>query len=459
MLQISNKNAIDDSIYQSKLKTLKVLQASKASHIAVYWLSGILFFFIILLFFPWQQNINAEGKVTALKPEDRPQTVMSMIAGRIKQWKTAEGAYVKKGDTILILSEVKDKFLDPEFLQRLSEQKDAKQEGINATSQKINALDNQLSALQQGLILSIEKAKNKVKESEFMLISDSTDFEAEKLHFQISKRQLEGAKNLYDQGLVPLVKFEASRMKFQEGTAKLIAYENKFLASKNKVLNARIELQSLRAEYLDKISKSESEQSATRAYLADAQGSLSKLKNEYASMQIRNEQYCVLAPQDGYIVKSLKAGLGEMIKEGEAVVTIMPDKPSVAVELYVKAMDVPLLAIGRKVRLEFDGWPAIQFSGWQNMAVGTFGGTVEVIDYVNSKGGKYRILVSPDPNDVVWPMQIRQGSGARGWVMLNDVPIWYEIWRQLNGFPPSLEDLEESKEKPKEKEKDKESEE
>jgi hypothetical protein len=90
------------------------------------------------------------------------------------------------------------------------------------------------------------------------------------------------------------------------------------------------------------------------------------------------------------------------------------------------------------VRIEFDGFPALQFSGWPSVSVGSFGGEVEVIDYVNSKPGEFRILVIPDKEDEKWPKQIRNGSGTQGWVMLDDVPVWYEIWRQLNGFPPSL---------------------
>jgi adhesin transport system membrane fusion protein len=181
------------------------------------------------------------------------------------------------------------------------------------------------------------------------------------------------------------------------------------------------------------------------AYLADAESEYSKLRNKFANVQVRTNQYNLVAPQDGYIVKALKAGIGETIKEGESVVTVMPNTPTLAVELYVRAMDVPLLDKGDQVRLEFDGWPALQFSGWPSVSVGTFGGIIEVIDYVNSQGGKYRILVSPDPNDEPWPEQLRIGSGVYGWAMLKEVPVWYEIWRQLNGFPPSL-DAEPSKE-------------
>ena len=101
-------------------------------------------------------------------------------------------------------------------------------------------------------------------------------------------------------------------------------------------------------------------------------------------------------------------------------------------------MDLPFISTGRKVRIEFDGWPSLQFSGWPNASVGTFGGIVSVIDRVDSKPGSFRILVAPDPDTEAWPEQIRMGSGIKGWVMLNDVPIWFELWRQLNGFPPSI---------------------
>jgi uncharacterized protein (DUF3820 family) len=98
-------------------------------------------------------------------------------------------------------------------------------------------------------------------------------------------------------------------------------------------------------------------------------------------------------------------------------------------------MDVPLLVKGRRVRLQFDGWPALVFSGWPGYTFGTFGGQVAVIDNIDTDG-HYRILVVQDPQDDPWPQQLRVGSGAYGWIMLNDVPVWYELWRQFNGFPP-----------------------
>jgi hypothetical protein len=134
----------------------------------------------------------------------------------------------------------------------------------------------------------------------------------------------------------------------------------------------------------------------------------------------------------------MKAGFGETISEGESICNILPEAKDIAIEMYVKAMDVPLISAGRKVRIQFDGWPALQFSGWPSISVGTFGGTVKVIDYVTSKPGEFRILVVPDTSSEPWPAQLRIGSGTKGWVMLDSVRVWFEIWRQLNGFPPSL---------------------
>lgn len=441
MLGISGTdNNIDEKIYKQKLSSSEVLLTPKAAKVLVFWLLGFFLLFFIVLFLPWQQNIFVSGEVTALRPQDRPQTVESAIAGRIVKWGVLEGQYIRKGDTILQLAEVKEKFFDPELLLRLQEQVDAKKSGLVAYNSKTVALTNQISALEQGLILSLSKAQNKLKQNQYKLISDSTDYEAEKINFRIAEDQLKRQEELYKKGLVSLIALETRRLKFQETNAKLISYENKVLAARNEVLNSMIELNSLRAEYADKISKSQSDLSSARSSVAEGQGDLSKLNNEYVNMRIRNEQYYLLAPQDGYVVRAMKAGIGETIKEGEAVATIMPDNPYTAAALYVKPMDVPLLSIGRKVRLEFEGWPALQFSGWPSVAVGTFGGRIEVIDAVDSKEGKYRILVSPDPEDEPWPIQLRQGSGVLGWTMLDDVPIWFEIWRQLNGFPPSLKD-------------------
>ncbi|MEO1096693.1 MAG: HlyD family efflux transporter periplasmic adaptor subunit [Bacteroidota bacterium] len=429
---------LQEELTDTQLYTLKTLKTPSAGRNLARWLMGLGVVFFIMLFVPWQQNIQGNGDITAFNPSNRPQFVESTIAGRIDSWKVREGQFVNRGDTILTLTEVKEKFFDPELLQRLQEQIVAKEAEIDSKGSKAEALRNQITALKNALRAKYEQAENKLTQTRFKLNSDSVDFLAEKVRFGNFENQYERNKTLYEAGNIALTKFQDIQSKYQESRMKVVSSENKFQQSRVELTNAVVNLTGVQAEYQDKISKAESDLNATLADLYNSQGSLAKLRNEYANMQIRNEQYQVIAPQSGIVVQAMRAGIGETIKEGEAVVTVMPENPDIAVQMYVKAMDVPLLSRGRQVRIEFDGWPALQFSGWPSVSVGTFGGVVQVIDQVNSKGGEFRILVTPDPNDEPWPEQLRLGSGTKGWVMLDNVPVWYEIWRQLNGFPPSL---------------------
>lgn len=409
MLKLSSQH-IDKMIPQEKLYSLRALKTPKAGKILARWLMTLGLVFLIFMFLPWQQNIRGTGKVTALNPMNRPQTVQAVIAGQIRKWHVQEGQLVSKGDTIVTISEVKEKYFDPQLLVRMQEQIRAKESSLVSKDQKSKALTRQIRALKEGM-------KNKIDQTQAKL-------EAEEVRFKNAESQYQRNKKLYEAGNIPLTKFQDIEYKFQGAQADYT--------------NARIEIGRVEAEYLDKISKAESDLSNTLAEIFDGQAELAKYRNEYANTEIRSSQYQILAPQNGTVVKAMKAGLGETIKEGDPVCTIMPGATDVAVELYVKAMDVPLLSKGRHVRIQFDGWPALQFSGWPSVSVGTFGGNVEVIDYVNSKPGMFRVLVVPDSLDQPWPKKLRNGSGIKGWVMLDDVPMWYEMWRQLNGFPPSL---------------------
>lgn len=410
MLNLSRQR-IDKVITQERLYSLRALKRPKTGRVLARWLIGIGLIFLIMLFVPWQQNIRGTGLVTAFNPMNRPQTVESAIAGRIQQWHVREGEYVEKGDTIITLAEIRDKFFDPQLLLRLSEQIKAKENSLTAKGDKARALTRQINALRLAM-------KNKIDQAQ-------ANREAERIRFLNMENIFERNKKLFEAGNIPLTRYQEIEYQYQGAQADY--------------LSAQIELDRVEAEYLDKISKAESDRSNTEADMFDNEAELAKLRNEYANMHIRNQQYQIIAPQDGVMVKAMKAGIGETIKEGDAVCTILPLTISdMAAEMYIKAMDVPLISKGRKVRIIFDGWPALQFSGWPSVSVGTFGGEVTVIDYVNSKPGEFRILITPDKTDEPWPKQLRMGSGIKGWVMLDDVPVWYEIWRQLNGFPPSL---------------------
>jgi len=447
MLNLSENQ--NQKIQHEQSVLFKTLGSPKSGRKLAKILLSVTFMFFILLFLPWQQNIRGNGKLTAFRPSQRPQSVETAIAGRIASWKIREGQFVNKGDTILTLTEVKDKFFNPELLQRTMEQIDAKSSSIESKSDKVASLETQIGALKDLLTFKREQAKNKLKQSKFKLDGDSINFETQKIQFANQESIYQRNLKRGEAGNIASNKLLEIESKFQEATTKLASSENKFYQGQQEVINARVDISVTESELLDKISKAESDRNNTLAEIADGRGGLAKLQNDYANLSIRNEQYQIVAPQDGYIVKAMKAGIGETIKEGESVATIMPENPELAVEMYVQAMDVPLIGQDRKVRIQFDGWPALQFSGWPNVSVGTFGGVVRVIDRVNSTGGLYRILVTPDLEDEPWPEQLRMGSGTKGWVMLDNVAVWYEIWRQLNGFPASLyEAPKDVKEKP-----------
>ncbi len=440
MLNLSNHRVANNLFETYPLKTLDVLPKPDAGRRLGRWMVFFLLLGIVVMFLPWRQTISGEGSVTAFTPRDRPQTVQNAIGGRIEQWNVQEGQFVKTGDTLLIISDIKDEYFDPNLGDRLDEQLDAKQGTRTATQSKIRALNDQVAALRDGLKVKLNAARNKVKQAEFKVKADQADLVAQRKNYQIALDRLDRFEKGYQNGLFSLTDLESRRLKVQEDQAKVISQDNKLSVSQQELINARLDLTTIEADFQEKIAKAESDRSSAVSYLAEAGGEVAKLRNKISSVDVRQGLYVVRAPQDGYIVRSFKTGIGETIKEGESIATLQPSNPALAVELYVQAMDVPLIQRGRTVRIQFDGWPAIQFSGWPAVAVGTFGGEVMVIDAISSVNGKYRLLVQPKPNenDPPWPEQLRVGSGVYGWVMLDDVPVWYEIWRQLNGFPPSL---------------------
>lgn len=427
-----------DKLAETQLYSLRTLRTPEVGRMVAKVLMVIVFIFVIFLFLPWQQNIRGNGKLTALNPKNRPQMVESAIAGRIVEWHVLEGDYVLQGDTILTISEIKDKYFDPNIVQRMEEQLNAKNNAAKAKNNKIIALNAQIKALENALKAKTAQTKNKIIQANLKQEADSLGFLAEQVNFSNYESVFLRNEKRYKAGNITLTKFQEIQSKYEANKAKLLKAENEWLQRKADLANANLALASLEAEYADKISKSQSDLNGTAASLSETQAEIAKMENEVSNVLVRRAQYQIIAPQSGYMVQAVKVGLGETIKEGDAVATILPQSDDIAFEMYIKAMDLPLLSNGKNVRVEFDGWPALAFSGWANASIGTFGGEVAIIDRVESKNGLFRIIVKPDPDDEPWPDQLRLGSAAKGWVMLHDVPIWYEIWRNMNGFPPTL---------------------
>ncbi len=434
MLNLSD-NSIDGRIDTRPYGAFGLLKSRYTSA----WLQRLMAIGFLALvafaFLPWTQNIQSTGQITMLRPEQRPQRVPSAIPGRIEQWYVSEGQYVHAGDTLVRLSEVKSEYTDPELLERTREQLAAKESGLRAYEDKVAALADQFAAVTEARDLKLAAAANKTRQAQLKVTTDSAALVAARLNLDVALAQLERQQSLYEQGLKSLTDLEARRMKGQEAEAKMTKAVNDLAYSRNDLSNALLDQSTIASEFADKLAKVSSDRFSAESAAAEARVDVAKLRNTLANYEARAGFRYLRAPQSGRVTQALSVGIGETVKEGTPILTIVPDETALAVEFYVEPMDLPLIHVGNEVRFLFDGWPAIVFSGWPAVTYGTFPGEIVAIDPVISANGKYRVLVS-EREAAPWPEALRAGGGARGIALLETVPVWYEIWRQLNGFPP-----------------------
>jgi adhesin transport system membrane fusion protein len=418
---------IERELKDLPLETTVLLGRADSGRVVSRWLLGILVVLFAILFLPWQQNVQGTGMVTALSPADRPQQLQTRIDGRIEAWFVAEGQYVKKGDSIVRISEIKEDYLNPNVLPLTQQQQNAKEGAIAEKLNKAAALDVQITQLEQQRGFKVQQTRNKV-------LQYQAEVRQATLEDSVARDQLRRRERLFRDtlGLVSVNDLQTFQVRVQSAAAKLVEKQQMLLITQT-------DLQSIPAEYGEKIAKARSDRAATLAEVSEGRSEVAKLRDKVGSLTIRNSFYVIEAPQDGFVVRATRAGQGEIVKAGEPIVTVQPARPRKAVALYVKPMDVALLKPGRHVRVFFDGWPALQISGWPQVAVGTFGAQVAVIDQFPSSDGRFRVLLVPDTtHDEPWPAQLRLGTGVEGWAMLDNVTVGWEIWRTLNGFPLSI---------------------
>ncbi len=423
--------------YESFKKLEVKSEPKKLAYAVLSLFVGILLF---IIFVPWTQNVDGKGYITTLRPEQQPHALNSYITGRIEKWYVIDGQHIKKGDTIVFLSEVKTEYLDPNLQNQLENQLKSKNLSNQSYDSKVSYLNQNVTALEAEFGLKREQFENKIKQSRNKLTSDSAAYQGSRVNVAIEKIRYSRTDSLYKIGVKSKKELEEAKLKLTKAENEFVFYDNKYQITKNEWYNTQLESQNYLNEYNGKLSKAQSDRQGTISDLNNSQKELSEMENKLASVKSRKDNYYIIAPHDSYVLKSYKKGIGEIVKEGDQVVSLIPIVHELAVELYVRPVDLPLIKIGERNRLIFDGWPTIVFGGWPGVSHGTFGGEVYAIDKNISANGLYRILIIPDEKDVVWPDLLKLGSGTKGIFLLNDVPIWYELWRQINGFPPEFYD-------------------
>jgi adhesin transport system membrane fusion protein len=420
--------------------SLTAVRTSRSMRVFAFLLLFLLVSLIIVLVgIPWVQTVNGDGQVTALIPNQRPQTVQVQIKGRLQKWYITEGQFVQAGDTIAILEDIDSKFLDFNLIENQSKQLEALKERKNQIEMQVQVFRQQVEAERNAREAGVMASKQKLQQSIQKRIAAEATVKQAELDYDIAKTRFEDRKQLFEKGLRSQRDYERDRMDLQRSEVSLTKAQTDAEGARRNEQEERSNVINKESEGSSKIFKVMSDETKAMETIA----SIAKGTSELNTALARRNAAIVRSPVNGKVVRLLTLGSGETLKQGQEIAIIVPDANSLAVELMISGNDAPLLSVGRKVRLQFDGFPGFQISGWPSVSVGTFGGIISVIDAVDDEksSGKFRVVVRPDPNDEQWPESkfLRPGTRSLGWMQLNTVTLGFELWRQFNGFPPTVD--------------------
>jgi multidrug efflux pump subunit AcrA (membrane-fusion protein) len=404
------------------------------------WFAIIIFiiFSAALLYVPWTQTVTVQGKLSAYSAIERPQEVHAQINGSLQRWLIHEGDSVKKGDLVLKLKDVNPKFMAPDLLKRLDQSREALKQKRQAALERATILDKQIEEMTSLAQAATSSAGARVLEAENKTLST----EQKRISAEIAKEtallNLQRSKALEAEGLISKRELELAIQSATQTDAKLKGAA----AELSETQDARVALEYKRnkidAELVQKLLD-------TKSKRVDAMGEAAKVSKELADLALTRSNAVqrkiaskIIAPVDGTVVRITPIGLGEIVHPGDLLFTIVPNKSSPAIEMWANAIDAPLLRVGRPVRILFQGVPAIPLAAWPEVMAGTYDGRIQVVDQSASANGQFRFWVAPETDRKKWPPQlhVRQGTQVMGWVILNRVPLWYEMWRRFNLFPP-----------------------
>ncbi|MFV1921116.1 MAG: HlyD family secretion protein [Methylotenera sp.] len=390
-------------------------------------------FFILplfILFLPWRQNVNALGSLTAFSASERIQSIDAPVRGVISKWYVQEGSKVKKGDLLLEISDI-----DPLFKDRLTAQRDNQLAKLDAKRDELKAYEIQLENLISSRDAKIAAAQFKLDVAKQKIVSASEAYSAAQATLDTAEFQTTRLQRLYTDGLVSKRDVEVAERDY-------ILAKRSLNSAQANLNSAKAEAQSASAEISEITASTQASLDSNSALINKIKGELADSENSLTSSEInlsRQNMQKVIAPRSGIIHRLPTNSESQVIAQGEQLLIIVPDTDLRAVELWVDGRDAPLVVKDSEVRLEFEGWPAIQVAGWPQVNIGTFKGKVSFVDPTDNGRGSFRVMVVPDgENKWPGPQFLRQGVSARAWILLQKVSIGYEIWRLVNGFPPRL---------------------
>jgi len=392
-----------------------------------------------LIFAPWVQNVAGLGKVVGTTPFERQQTIDSPVEGRVVKWYVIEGSRVTAGD---LIAEIADN--DPLILERLKEERNLISMRVDQAKSRVTAQEVGLTQVELSRRNALDSARSRIKVAEDNIKAAQNSLISAEAVLTANKLNLDRVKLGLSSGLFSQRQYEQQVQANASSEADVDRAKASLQAQMNEKLARDADYQKIETDFQNSIATGNATLATSRSDVANSAAEMQRVEVRVA----RQATQTIRAPRNGTILRLLAQPGGEQLKSGDSIAAFVPDTANLVVELYMSGNDVPLIHAGDPVRLQFEGWPAVQFTGWPSVAVGTFGGRVMLVDSSDNGEGKFRILVEPDPKDEAWPSNryLRQGVRTNGWVLLNKVSLGYELWRQFNGFPPTVTPQYDSKE-------------
>lgn len=400
-----------------------------------------------LIYIPWQQSVTGTGRVFIAEPDERPQNIEAQISARLVKWNVQEGQIVQAGDVVAEMEDIDSKFLDKAQLSRLRAQRRAQEARLAAARNRAAALETQMQNAMRSRSVAVPSATEKARQNEDKLRAAEQNIEAAKQNVQTTELNKSRIQELYSKGLRSKRDLEVAELDFVRAKTELERMTASFEVARRDLSIGDYDQRKVDADTAASLSALNASLAAAGETIATIESDILKLDIELENTAERREQNVVRAPSTGQIVRLLKVGAGATVKAGDILAVIAPTTENKAVELFLTDNDAPLVAVGRPVRIQFAGFPAVQFTGVPELAVGTFAGRVAVIDPVDDGKNRYRVIVVPDweaiktGKEQAWASNqiLRPGSEAIGWILLDTVPLGFELWRQFNAFPPTVQ--------------------
>ncbi len=435
--------SIDDLATSSKLQSWEAVQIPErlkfSSRLAI---KLVILFLLIIAFVPWTQTITVTGQLSAYSPYERPQDIEAQITGRIQKWHVFEGVRVKQGDLIVELEDYDPNFMAPDLLSFLDQRKKALEQTRQAALSRAEQLDKRIKEMQNLVKAAVPSAQARVVEAQNKVREAFQKVESAKITMSTAELNVDRHKQLAEQGLVSQRELELTIQSAIGSKADMEGAQANLRAAEQSMKALGFGREQISAEVLQRLLDAEAARDASVGEAAKAADQLADISLRMSNATQRRSASKVLAPIDGTVVKMAQAGAGETVRQGDKIVRISPNSLDKAVEMTADGIDAPLLNVGRKVKILFYGIPAIPLPAWPEVMAGTYTGVIKVIDQTDDGKGNFRFWVVPDPEDRTWPEQshVRQGTKVMGWVILNRVPLWYELWRRFNLFPPDYQE-------------------